>query len=725
MPDALVGCDDAGTIVVVNAEAERVFGWGRDELIGARLDILIPESHKSAHSADVDAFLDKPGFRPMSSRPVLSGLRRDGSQFPAEISLSWVRTEAGNLALAAVRDITERLEATRLAALVESSDDAILGKTMDGVIITWNPACERLYGFTAIEAIGQPVSALLLPADEPDDIAEILAKLRAGERVGRYEARRRHKDGTVLEVSLAVSPIRDSSGQLVGASTIARDVSVISRRMRDAARLAAIVESSEDAIMGVSTEWVLTSWNSAAERMYGYTAEEALGRTPESLLIPAGRRDEAAELYERVRNGESLIGIPVRRWRKDGSPVDVSLTISPILDPSGRMMGASAIARDITKDLEGARELEAAEARYRTLVEQVPAIIYDWGFQGDLHHTRGNYVSPQIEAVLGFTPREAIADPQFWLVRLHPDDRVRVEAETIRLIEGAAPLTIEFRMLAKDGHPVALRSQAVVLERDEHGKPSRIQGVVIDITAEKAAEEVLRKGAEEKTQLINLLAHELFTPITSIQGAALTLSSLGEQLSSEDLSGLAEGVAKGAARLRRLVRNLDAAARLDRGDMTGSGRMWSLGEILAFALHEFQFESDALDFNLALDQKPATRTTVVDLPLVGQAVGIVIENALDYSNGEAIDIKFEERGDGPLISVSDRGPGVPSAQRDRIFELFTQVDSSDSRGHEGMGVGLFLARRVMRLHGGDLEYEARPDGGSIFTFCFLPAESAA
>jgi signal transduction histidine kinase len=318
-----------------------------------------------------------------------------------------------------------------------------------------------------------------------------------------------------------------------------------------------------------------------------------------------------------------------------------------------------------------------------------------------------------------------MADPTLWFAQVHPDDIEEVTAAVVRSIEDGVPLKIEYRMLAKDGQTVWLRDEALVLERDADGRATLFQGVQLDITAEKRAEEAVRKGADEKAQLIQLLAHELFTPITAIQGAALTLSSLGERLSPADLSVLAEGVARGARRLQRLVQNLDAAAKLDREDVAVSRRSVPIGEILRVALRDFQRESEASEINVSADEALVGRRTVADLSLAAQAISVVIENALDYSNGEVVDIDLLERDGSLLIRVSDRGPGVTPEQRDHIFELFAQADSSDTRSHEGLGVGLFLARRVMEVHGGALEYEARPDGGSTFTFQFVPGRSPA
>ncbi|MEA2922700.1 MAG: hypothetical protein QOF07_2663 [Bradyrhizobium sp.] len=367
-----------------------------------------------------------------------------------------------------------------------------------------------------------------------------------------------------------------------------------------------------------------------------------------------------------------------------------------------------------------ASELETAEARYRQLVEQVPVIIYEWGISSDIHHVTETYVSPQIEVILGFSAEEWMADPTLWFTRVHTDDLERVLDETTRCIEEAAPFKLEYQMLAKDGRSVWLRDEAVALERDAQGRATLIRGVQLDISAQKQVEDAARKSAEEKAHLIQLLAHELFTPITSIQGAALTLGSYSDRLSASDLQTLAEGVTSSATRLRRLVQNLDTAAKLDREGVDVSREIVPVGDILTSALEDF---AESSGIRLIADPQLAKREAMADRSLAAQALGVVIENALDYSNGEPVDMELVEGTDGLGIRVSDRGPGVAPEQQDQIFDLFTQVDSSDSRSHEGLGVGLFLARQMMRLQGGDLDYASRSGGGSTFTCRFDAAAS--
>jgi PAS domain S-box-containing protein len=260
------------------------------------------------------------------------------------------------------------------SAMAESLGDAIVGHTVDRRIVYWNRGAERIYGYTPNEAIGQPSSMLMPPGQ--NELPAVIERIRRGEYVEHYETRRLRKDGTVIDVSVAVSPISTRDGEIVGVSVVGRDIS--ERKLMEEAllRLAAIVDSSEDAIIGKTLDTTITSWNRGAERIYGYTAAEAIGR-PISILLPVGAEDEVPAIMERIRRGEKVEHYETRRRRKDGTIIDVSVTVSPIKTGRGEIIGASAVGRDITerKEADAARvqiaRLEQSQAAHRLLLERV------------------------------------------------------------------------------------------------------------------------------------------------------------------------------------------------------------------------------------------------------------------------------------------------------------------------------------------------------------------
>lgn len=234
-----------------------------------------------------------------------------------------------------------------LAAIVESSDDAIISKNLDGIITSWNQAASRMFGYAAHEMIGQSILRLI-PERLHSEEEMILEKLRAGERIDHFETTRVKKNGELVAVALTVSPVRDGTGKIIGASKIARDISERKRNEELLARLAAIVQSSDDAIISKDLDGKITSWNEAAGRMFGYTPAEIIGQ-PILRLIPEELRPEEDAILKKLRAGERIDHYETVRVRKSGERFDASVTISPVIDRQGNVTGASKIARDITE----------------------------------------------------------------------------------------------------------------------------------------------------------------------------------------------------------------------------------------------------------------------------------------------------------------------------------------------------------------------------------------
>jgi len=265
LPDAIVAVDRDGTIVQVNSQAQTLFGYRRDELIGQKIEILVPESYRPQHHHHRENFAHAPKTRRMGADLDLSGRRRNGTEFPVEISLSPVSSDDATFVLSAIRDISDRKRIaeelrraneelhqktaeqlgeyrTRLASIIDSSEDAILSKDLHGIITSWNKGAEHIYGYAPEEVVGKHIS-LLTPSDRPDEISEILEKIARGESLEHYESVRVTKDGRQLSVSISVSPLRSATGEIVGASAIARDITAQKRaegQLRQSQKMEAI-----------------------------------------------------------------------------------------------------------------------------------------------------------------------------------------------------------------------------------------------------------------------------------------------------------------------------------------------------------------------------------------------------------------------------------------------------------------------------------------------------
>ena len=367
-PDAMVCVDADGRIALVNAQTERLFGFGRVELIGQPVEMLVPDAVRNVHPGHRAGYVADPRPRPMGAGMELAGRRRDGTTFPAEISLSAIDTEEGILVYAAVRDVTQQRllaeTAAQLASIIQSSHDAVIGKTLDQVITSWNPGAERLYGYTAAEATGRHIEMLIPAEEDREREAEVMAAVGLGERVDQYETRRRRKDGTTVEVSLTMSPIADRAGTIIGVATVARDVT---ERQRANARFRGLMEAAPDAMVCVDRDGRIALVNAQTERLFGYGRDQLVGQ-PVEILVP----DQARGLHPAHRAGYLAdprarpmgAGLELAGRRRDGStfPAEVSLAAMG----SGEGLLVTAVVRDVSERLEVAAERE----RLRTLAER-------------------------------------------------------------------------------------------------------------------------------------------------------------------------------------------------------------------------------------------------------------------------------------------------------------------------------------------------------------------
>jgi two-component system cell cycle sensor histidine kinase/response regulator CckA len=344
--DLIATVDLERRLTSVNGAFAAALGYSREELIGRPISELVPdESH-----ADLDhTYHAKVGGSAAATVYEHDLIARDGRRIAVEVASRLIEEDGEPVGIQAIcRDVSARREAERaqrlIAAIVESSDDAIVSRKLDGTVVSWNAGAERLFGYTAEEMIGRRID-VLVPAGS-DELPQIFELLRRGERVAPFETRRLHKDGRVIDVSSTIAPLRDENGEIYAAAAISRDVSGRKQAERAFRELAAIVESSDDAIVSTAVDGTILTWNRGAERIYGYAAGEVVGRNA-SLLEPDEKKGDVSTVFARLGRGELIQNVETVHLTKDGSPVHVSLSASPIRNDAGDIAGASVIVRDI------------------------------------------------------------------------------------------------------------------------------------------------------------------------------------------------------------------------------------------------------------------------------------------------------------------------------------------------------------------------------------------
>jgi two-component system, LuxR family, sensor kinase FixL len=461
-----------------------------------------------------------------------------------------------------------------LAAIVESSDDAIIAKDLEGTVLAWNGGAERMYGYTAAEIIGRPIS-LLIPPDQPDELIEITARLARGERVEHYETVRVTKDGRRLDVSLSISPVRDAGGKVVGASTIARDITARNqdiRRLRESeARLRSIVDAAVDGIIVIDAHGTVEAFNPGAERLFGYQAAEVVGRSI-NLLMPSPYREEHDGYIDRyMKTGQArIIGIgrEVSALRKDGSSFPVHLSV-------GEM------------SLHGERK-----------------------FSGILHDLSS---------------------------RVQMEDRLREQAALARLGEMAA-----------------------------------------------------------------VIAHEVKNPLAAVRGA---IQVVGGRLphGSREADVMTDIIAR-IDTLNDLVKDLLLFARPPKPHLMPIDVTIVLGTTAAL------LSQDAAHAGVRIAMTGHAPPVMADAELLKIVfINLFVNSAQAMKGQGTITVSVREADSACTVIVSDTGPGIPAEVRDRLFTPFVTTKA------RGTGLGLSTVKRIVEAHDGHVKVESPAGGGTRIT----------
>jgi PAS domain S-box-containing protein len=514
-------------------------------------------------------------------------------------------------------------------------------------------------------------------------------------------------------------------------------------------RFRVLFEHSPDAIILIDPHhpdisWPIVECNDVACRMNGYTREELIGQSIDLLNIEAGEPAQRAAYVERLRREGTIRFEDIHR-RKDGSIFPIEI-LSSLISIGGREL-VLGIDRDISERKRAEDALRAAEAQYRTLIEQIPAIIYTATID---EQSSTSYVSPQVETTLGFTPEEWLANPNLWLEQVHPDDRERVLETIGRTHISAGAVPIEFRSFTRDGRLVWLRDEARVV-RDQAGRPLFMQGISLDITDRKrmeaalfeerallarrvdertadlsAANAELARAAVLKDEFLASMSHELRTPLNAVLGLSEALQEEVYGPINDRQRRSLHHIEESGRHLLELINDILDLAKIGAGKLELDLEFSSMETICQASLRLIKQIAQKKRLSVELTIDPAVTLLRVDARRMKQVLVNLLSNAVKFTpEGGAIglDVVGDATRQAVDLSVWDTGIGIAHDQMTQLFQPFVQLDSRLARQYEGTGLGLALVYRMVELHGGSISLTSEVERGSRFTVA-LPWQAA-
>jgi PAS domain S-box-containing protein len=470
-------------------------------------------------------------------------------------------------------------------------------------------------------------------------------------------------------------------------------------RLASARLLAAIVETSDDAIVSKSLDGIIRSWNAAAQRVFGHSAERAIG-SHISLIIPPERLGEEDEIMRRLRAGERIDHFETMRLRSDGRRIPISLTISPIKDDSGRVVGASKIARDISARKHSEALLNEKDARLRLAMQTGRVGIWEWD------SATGRFsCTESLNAIYGITQDAFGGTFNGFIQTVHADDRDRVARSLQRSLNERLGCELEFRAYKPDGQQIWIYTSAATVEHELQSR--HLIGASLDITDRHQAEEDLRVADRRKDEFLATLAHELRNPLAPIWTAAQVLKLKGA--ADPDLRWSGEVIDRQMRHMVRLLEDLLDVSRISQNKLDLRKEPVVLGTMLETAVETSRPMIDSAQHELSM-VLPEQRVRLFGDPVrLAQVFSNLLNNAAKYMQPHGrIEIRAECNTASVSVSVRDQGFGIAVEALPHVFEIFAQGNSREARVQGGLGIGLWLARAIVQLHGGTID--ARSDG---------------
>jgi PAS domain S-box-containing protein len=709
--DAVITTDTEGRVTSLNAEAAALTGWTPGEAAGKPLDevfrILNEKTRQKVENPALRALKEGKAVG-LGNHSVL--VAKDGTERPIDDSAAPIRDAEGAPAgcVLVFRDVTDRRrneaalrnQEQDLSDFFENASVGLHWIGSDGTILRVNQAELDMLGYGREEYVGRNIAEFHV---DPEVIAGMLQRLAEGETLRDQPARMLHKNGSVRDVLINSNALR-KDGRFVHTRCFTRDVTDLQEAQSLQALLASIVSASDDAIIGKTLEGTILTWNRGAERLFEYTAAEAVGKSI-LLIIPPERHGEERVILEKLRRGERVDHFETVRVTKSGRRLDISLTSSPIHDASGRVIGASKIARDITLRRRAEEGLRAAERQLQVITESISAPIARCS--NDLRYV---WVGKRFAEWLQLRPEEIVGRSIAEVIGLEAITRLQPYID--RVLSGEE---VQFEVQI-DYPKIGPRWVSAMYSPtfDTSGAVSGWVSVVTDIEARKAEEEALKNADRRKDEFLATLAHELRNPLAPIRNS-LEIMKLA-QADAEVATKARDMIDRQVSHMERLIDDLLDVSRITRNRLELRRQRIDLQSVIHQAVEASRPLAERLGHEIRVNLPSEPLVVHGDPVRLAQVFGNLLNNSCKYTRrGGLIEVSAERQGGIVTVSVRDNGIGISAEMLPRIFDMFTQGDQRLERASGGLGIGLTLVRQLVEMHNGRVDARsAGPDQGSTF-----------
>ncbi len=665
-----------------------------------------------------------------------------------------------------------QIHQARLVAIVESAHDAIISKSLDGTVTSWNKGAERLFGYTEQEAIGRKLAELIIPETCAQEEAEILASIARGETLSRFETVRQHKDGSALMVSVSVAPIRDFRGRVIGASKTVHDISAqkaseaeilelnrvleqqVAERTAEIREYAflqhAILAAAGYAVIATNTDGIITLFNPAAEKMLGYTTDEVVGKLSPAAFhdadeIAARTQEFSAQLNEDLQPGMAVLiaksrhGLPnEHEWtfvQKNGDRLPVWLAVSILRRDDGTVSGYLEMAVDISAQ-------RAAEIAYKnsarflgTLADTIPGMVGYWDKNLRCKFANRNYkqwFGRDPDTMIGMHLTELLGEDLFKRNLHHIEASLRGEPQLFERVLTKADGSVGHMLCHYISDVADGQVRGFIVLITDVTEMKRVQLDITDLNRKlESRTNDAEAASRAKSAFVANMSHEIRTPMNAVLGIAdlLTNTTL-----SPEQKKYADMIRTAGESLLAILNDILDFSKIEANKMELEPKEFLLEDML-------QVLGTIMAVNAGQKNLELTISVAPDVPngLIGDSLRLqqiltnLVGNAIKFTeHGEVMLSVRRAQGKQHLLSkdvmlyfeVKDTGIGISDEQIGKLFSAFSQADTSTTRRFGGSGLGLTISRRLADLMGGEIGVDSEIGKGSRF-WCTLPFDTYA